>query len=113
MKIQSLLLAAAATVALAAPAAAFAQSWNGADQGRAYAQNDRYGQDSGYDRGGQDNRYGNGHHDRDGWRRIHCRRGVFYMRSNACSNDYGRDRHDGRYSDHHFHDDGSDHRRWR
>ena len=102
MKIQSLLLAAAATVALAAPAAAFAQSWHGSDDGRGYAQNGRYDRDNGY-----------GRHDRDDSRRIQCRRGVFYTRSNACSNDYGRDRHDGRYSDHHFHDDGSDHRRWR
>lgn len=110
MKIQSIILAAAAAVALAAPAAAFAEPWHGSGDSRGYGHDEGRGS-------GNDDGYGygrdSGRHDRDGGRRIHCRRGVFYMRGNACSNDYGRDRDGWRGHDRNSRDDGSDHRRWR
>ena len=114
MKIQSIILAAAAAVALAAPAAAFAEPWHGSGDSRGYGHDE--GRGSGHDDGyGYGYGYGrdSGRHDRDGGRRIHCRRGVFYMRGNACSNDYGRDRDGWRGHDRNSRDDGSDHRRWR
>ena len=102
MKIQSILLAAATAVTLAAPAAAFAEPWQGSGDGRGYAQDNGrgYGQD-------------HGRRDREEGRRSDCRRGVFYMRGNACSYNYGRDRNGWRGNDRHSHDDGYDHRRWR
>ena len=102
MKIQSILLAAAAAITLAVPAAAFAEPWHGSGDGRGYSHDDGYGY-------GRDS----GRYDRDGSRRIHCRRGGFYMRGHACSNDYGRDRDGWRGHDRNSRDDGSDHRRWR
>ncbi len=104
MKIQSILLAAAAAITLAVPAAAFAEPWHGSGDGRGYSHDDGYGYGYGRD---------SGRHDRDSSRRIHCRGGVFYMRGHACSNDYGRDRDGWRGHDRNSRDDGSDHRRWR
>ncbi len=103
MKIQSTLLAAAAVLTLAAPAAALADpSWHGSDNDRGYGNDQQYGY-------GQT--YGHGRH--DDWRRMHCRHGVFYMRGNACSNDYGRAHYGWRSHDHRYDDNGFDHRRGR
>ena len=93
MRIQSTLLAAAAVLAIAAPAAAFADPHDGGYRG-GYSQD---GRGYGYD-GGQ-----SGYRDQTRWSHDHCRRGVFYTSRSACAvhygNGYGERGHDGRHDD--------------
>ncbi len=110
MSMQRALLAAAAVLTLAAPAAAFADPYAGGGYADGYRQS---GQDGGgYDR--QTSQYGRGY--AGGWdgrndgyrgydrrddvrgRAAYCRRGVFYMRRSVCAVQHGYGY--GRWNDH-------------
>ena len=89
MRFQKAVLALAATLALAAPAAAFAQDFG-------FTSRDGHGYGQSRDRGGED-RYDGGRSERYGERRFErrpiCRMGVFYMRGTWCAT-RGRGVHD-------------------
>ncbi len=106
MRFQKTVLALAATLAVAAPAAAFAQDWRSQDNGYRQEQSREHRYDQRGEYRYHQRRVYRGYSDHRGYRPQVCRMGVFYMRGSWCATH----RHDAYRYDHRDH--RGDDRRW-